>query len=122
MEIKGKLSKVLPVVTGQGRNGEWKKQEFVIDLEGTFSRKACFSVWGDKVNVESLMEGSMLNVFFDVESREYNGKWFTNLTAWKVETDGESQQTPQAPPHMPPLESYKPEDMGELPVKDDLPF
>jgi len=120
MEIKGRLSKVLPVLTGQGRNGEWKKQEFVIDMEGgAFPRKACFSVWGDKVNVESLMEGSMLNVFFDVESREFNGKWYTNLTAWKVETAGENQQSP---PSMPPLETYQSDDMGGLPMKDDLPF
>ena len=117
MEIKGKLVKVLPAQTGQGRNGEWKRQEFVIELEGTFPRKVCISSWGDKVNVESLTEGSMLNVFFDVESREFNGKWYTNLTAWKIETVGENQQ---APPLMPPMEIYQPDDVP--PVKDDLPF
>jgi hypothetical protein len=118
MEIKGRLSKVMPAQTGQGRNGEWKKQEFVIELEGTYPRKVCISSWGDKVNVDSFVEGSMLNVSFDIESREFNGKWYTNLTAWKVETGGENQQ---APPPMPPIETYQP-DMDVPPMKDDLPF
>ena len=119
MEIKGRLVKVLPVQTGQGRSGEWKKQEFVIELEGggSFPRKACLSAWGDKVNVGALIEGSMLNVSFDIESREFNGKWYTNLTAWKVETTDDNQQPP---PSMPPMEMYQPE--MEAPVKDDLPF
>jgi hypothetical protein len=118
MEIKGRLVKVLPVQTGQGRNGEWKRQEFVIELEGTYPRKVCISAWGDKVNVGSLVEGTMLNVFFDVESREFNGKWYTNLTAWKVEAADENQQVP---PPMSPMDTYQP-DMDMPPMKDDLPF
>ena len=117
MEIKGKLVKMLPLQTGQGRNGEWKKQEFVIELEGTYPRKVCISAWGDKVNIGSLVEGAILNVSFDVESREFNGKWYTNLTAWKVETVGDNLQ--DVPP-MPPMESYQ-SDM-DIPMKDDLPF
>ena len=120
MEIKGRLSRVLPAQTGQGRNGEWKKQGFVIDLEGTYPKKVCFQVWGDKVNVGSLIVGDMINVFFDPESREFNEKWYTDLTAWKVETAGESQQA--TPPPMPPLETYQPDDMGGSQIKDDLPF
>ena len=117
MEIKGKLVKVLPPMTGQGRNGEWKKQDFVIELEGsTYSRKVCLTAWGDKVNVESLTEGSTLNVFFEIESREYQGKWFTNLTAWKVEIVEGSQQVPP----MPPMDVYDAENVP--PVNDDLPF
>ena len=128
MEIKGRLVKILPPITGQGRNGEWKKQEFVIELEGTtYPRKVCISTWGDKVNVESLVEGSLLNVFFDVESREYQGKWFTNVTAWKVEVVEDSQQTSSTAseqsvptPPMPSIEEY---DADEAPqAKDDLPF
>jgi len=119
MEIKGRLVTVLPVQTGQGKNGEWKRQEFVIELEGTtYPRKVCISAWGDKVNVGTLVEGSMLNVSFDIESREFNGKWYTNLTAWKVEQAGDSQQDA---PSMPPMEAYQP-DMDLPPMKDDLPF
>jgi len=117
MEIKGRLVKVLAAQTGQGRNGEWKKQDFVIELEGTYPRKVCFTVWSDKVNIESQIEGTMLNVYFDAESREYQGKWFTNLTAWKIESAADSQQN--APP-MPPMESYQPDMIP--PENEILPF
>jgi len=117
MEIKGRLVKVLPAQTGQGRNGEWKKQEFVIELEGTYPKSVCISVWNDKVNVGSFVEGTMLNVFFDVESREFQGKWFTNLTAWKVETTEDSLQSVP----LPPIEAYQP-DMDAPPMPDNPPF
>ena len=126
MEIKGKLVKVLPPVTGQGRNGEWKRQEFVIELDGTYPRKVCISTWGDKVNVEALPEGSVLNVFYDLESREYMGKWYTSVTAWKVEIveEGSPQQQPvsaeQSPFDQPP-QSFEVGSEEEEP-KDDLPF
>lgn len=121
MEIKGRLVQKLPVQTGQGKNGEWKKQEFVIELEGTYPKKVCISSWGEKVNVDSLIDGSYINVFFDIESREFNGKWYTNLTAWKVESAGD---TPQSLPPVPPIETYNP-DMDMPPMKGlegDMPF
>jgi len=120
MEIKGKLVKILPPLTGQGKNGEWKKQEFVIELDGTYPRKVCISTWGDKVNVDALIEGSVLNVHFDIESREYQGKWFTNVTAWKVETlEGGGESMPMQQPAT-PTEVYEVAD--EPQEKDDLPF
>ena len=121
MEIKGKLVQKLPVQTGQGKNGEWKRQEFIIEQEGSYSKKACISTWGDKVNVDALAEGEYVNVFFDVESREFNGKWYTNLTAWKIESAVASQ--PSMPP-TPPIESYNP-DTDIPPMRDgdgDMPF
>ena len=118
MEIKGRLVKILPVQTGQGKNGEWKKQDFVIEQEGTYSRKVCISVWGDKIDMKQLVEGAMLNVSIDIESREFNDKWYTNVTAWKVETAGNDQQS--APP-LPPIDVYQP-DADFPPMKDDLPF
>jgi hypothetical protein len=118
MEIKGRLVRILPAQTGQGRNGEWKKQGFVIETEGTYPKKVHFQVWNDKVNVGSFATESMINVFFDPESREFQEKWYTDLTAWKVDTaDGSIQNIPP----MPPIETYQP-DMDVPPVKDDLPF
>ena len=119
MEIKGKLFKILAPITGQGKSGEWKKQDFVIELESSsnYPRRACFTVWGDKVNVDALVEDAVVNVFFDIESREYQDKWFTNLTAWRVDVEG-GLQTPQPQQPMPTMEVY---DAEEAP-KDDLPF
>lgn len=118
MEIQGRLIQILPVQTGQGRNGEWKKQEFVLEMEGTYPKKVCISVWGDKVNVSALTIGSMLNASIDIESREFNGKWYTNVTAWKVE---EAKGDSSAMPPLPPMDAYEPE--GNFPpANDDLPF
>ena len=118
-------------MTGQGKNGEWKKQEFVIEQEGTYPKKACISTWGDKVNIDDLaeksimVEGAMLNVFFDIESREYQGKWFTNLTAWKAEPAADGQPPMSPMPPMPPMETYN-SGMSDIPSgkeeDSDLPF
>ena len=119
MEIKGRLVKILPVQSGQGRNGEWKKQDIVLEMDGTYPKKVCVTLWGDKVNVSSLVEGTMLNASIDIESREFNGKWYTNVTAWKVEPVGNGQQAP--PP--PPFDSYEDSPgFGSSGPNDDLPF
>jgi hypothetical protein len=117
MEITGKVFKMLPLVTGQGKNGEWKKQEFVIEIEsGQFPKKVCLSLWGDKIDQASIIEGETVKVFFDIESREYNGRWFTEARAWRVEK-GSNMAQPGAPveeAYNPPLEPGSP--------ADDLPF
>lgn len=117
MELKGRLVQKLPVVTGQGRNGEWKKQDVVLETEGTYPKKVCITVWGDRVNVAALAEGSMLNASIDIESREYNGKWFTNVTAWKIEAAGETQDSQ---PPLPPMDAYDAPGLSNAP--DDMPF
>ncbi|MDR1668060.1 MAG: DUF3127 domain-containing protein [Bacteroidales bacterium] len=120
MEIKGKLFKKMPVQTGQGRNGEWKKQEIILEQEGTYPRKVCVAVWGDKLDIASIAEGTMLNVTVDVESREWNDKWYTDLKAWKIDVL-DANQSPQSgsgdyPPPPPPPPSF------ESGQPDDLPF
>ena len=111
MELTGKLVQVLPLQTGTGKNGQWKKQDIILETEGTYPKKVCISIWGDKINESQLKQGNMLTVQFDVESREYNGRWYTDVKAWKVEAGktGGSQQ-PQD------MEGYAEES------KDDLPF
>ena len=84
MEISGRLVEVLPIQTGEGKNGVWKKQDIILELEGTPPKKLCIGFWNDKI-ISDLMEGSMLKIFFEIDSREYNEKWFTNLKGWKVE-------------------------------------
>ncbi len=84
MDISGKLIQLLPAQTGQGKNGAWKKQEFVIETGDTYPKKVCIAAWGDKIDLNSFKIGDALDVSFDVESREYNGKWYTDVKAWKV--------------------------------------
>ncbi|MCC5933123.1 MAG: DUF3127 domain-containing protein [Candidatus Cyclonatronum sp.] len=121
LEIKGTLQQILPVQSGQGRNGPWQKQDFVIQTPGQYPKKVCFTMWGEKANIlQSFSAGQELNVAFDVESREYNGKWYTDCKAWKVEAAG---STPQS--GMPASDDIPPLDDHDLPSMDDdgdLPF
>jgi hypothetical protein len=117
MEITGKVFKMLPLVTGQGKNGEWRKQEFVIEIEsGQFPKKVCLSLWGDKIDQAAITEGETVKAFFDLESREYNGRWFTEARAWRVEKGNNVAQSASAVEEAfnPPLETESP--------TDDLPF
>jgi len=88
MEIIGKLIEILPIQTGEGKNGGvWKKQDIILEIEGTdatVSKRLCFALWNDRINPD-LMEGSTLRVSFEIDSREHNSKWYTNLWAREVE-------------------------------------
>jgi hypothetical protein len=100
MELKGKVIQLLPLVTGEGKKGQWKKQEFIVETQTQYPKKVCLSLWGEKVDQYSLAVGDMVNASVDLESREYNGRWFTEARAWKVEKSGNggSASAPTAPP------------------------
>lgn len=116
MEIKAKIIQILPLQTGEGKNGKWRKQDIIVETEGQIPRKICVSIWGDKINESILKTGNFLNIAFDVESREYNGRWYTDVKAWRTELVGAS--TPASSDNsMPPI---PPEE--ELPGDMDLPF
>ena len=84
MDISGKIIQLLPAQEGQGKNGTWKKQEFILETGDTYPKKVCIAVWGDKIDIKSFKMGDAIDVSFDVESREYNGKWYTDVKAWRV--------------------------------------
>ncbi len=83
MEFEGTVYKVLPLVKGTSQRGEWMKQEVVFELPGEFNRKICVGFWGDKAHdAGALREGEKVAVSINVESREYNGRWFTGARGW----------------------------------------
>ena len=88
MQITAKLIQVLALQTGSGKNGPWKKQDIIVETDGAYPKKICVSIWGDKIDEKQLRTGAMLKIDFDVESREYNGRWYTDVKAWKVEAAG----------------------------------
>jgi len=115
MEIKAKLIQVLPLQTGESKNGKWKKQDIIVESDGQVPRKICISLWGDKINEPLLKLGNILNIWFDVESREYNGRWYTDVKAWRMELAGSA--APATNDNTPPFPSEE-----ELPPEMDLPF
>jgi hypothetical protein len=114
MEITGRILKLLTLQSGEGKNGTWKKQEFILETSAQIPRKICFSLWGDKIDQFKLAEGDEAEVSFDLESREFNNRWYTEAKAWKIVKKG-AGQAPAAEPDLPP--GY-----FEMPAGDDMPF
>jgi len=85
MEIKGKITHVLEPVTGTSEKGDWKKQTFVLLTEGEYPKQIAFDVFKDKIPAPKVND--IVSVSINLESREYSGKWYTNITAWKIETN-----------------------------------
>ena len=87
LELIGKLVKILPEVTGQGKNGPWNKQEFVLEtLDTQYPKKVCMTAWGDKAgDLKQFADGDLIKATFSPESREYNERWYTELRAYRIE-------------------------------------
>jgi hypothetical protein len=114
MEITGTVVSLLPMQTGQGKNGVWKKQEFILETPGQYPKKVCLSLWGEKVDENRIAVGERITASINIESREYNGRWYTDVRAWKIAKGGGQQQ--EAPPMN---ESFAPDASSG---SDDLPF
>ncbi|MEG0948743.1 MAG: DUF3127 domain-containing protein [Bacteroidales bacterium] len=125
MEIKGRIIQILPLVTGVSSKGEWKKQDYILETEAQYPKKVCFNAWGDKVDQFAIREGEELIVSIDIESREFNGRWYTDVRAWKVDraqaaTADAAPQSFAAP--FPPQEYFNPQQAAGNNSTDDLPF
>lgn len=129
MEIQGKVVKVLPLQSGDNARGGWKKQDFILETPGEYPKQVCISLWGDKIDQTPLTEGEEITASINVESREFNERWYTDVKAWKIQKGFvESTSAPQAytpkpaaqntPP--PPSMSDMPQESDDL--DDDLPF
>ena len=91
MEITGEIIECLPVKSGQSTNGEWRKQEYVLQTDGQYPKKSCFRAWGEKSEQFAIKEGETVQVSIDLESREYNGRWYTDVKAWRVSRGGSDE-------------------------------
>lgn len=86
MEVTGKIIVALPEISGVSKAGNpWKKREYVLETIESYPRKIYFDLFGDKADQFPLQVGQTVKLSFDIESREYNGRWFTSIRGWKVE-------------------------------------
>ena len=85
MELQGKVIAVLPGRSGVSARGEWKSQSFVIETHDSFPRKMVFDVFGEeRLTRFNIQLGQEVNVSFDIDAHEYNGRWFNNIRAFDV--------------------------------------
>ncbi|MBR6092761.1 MAG: DUF3127 domain-containing protein [Bacteroidales bacterium] len=131
MEIIGKVLQLGTLTEGNSPRGPWKKQELIIETLEQFPKKVCLTCWGDRVNdANSFFVGQTIKAQIRIESREFNGKWYTDVTAFRLDLDqpvaqqplGQMQQPNQMqqqplPPMPPANDEYFASDNG-----DDLPF
>lgn len=87
MEIVGKIIQVLPEQGGTSKNGNpWKLQSYVLETQEQYPRKVCFEVFGeDRIKSNPCKLDDVVTVSFDIESREFNGRWYTSIRAWRIQ-------------------------------------
>ena len=129
MEIVGKVVQLGTLIEGNSPRGPWKKQELIIETVEQYPKKICLLCWNERVNdANSFFVGQTIKAQISIESREFNGKWYTDVRAFRFDLEQPAQQPAaqpmnQMPPQMPqqPLppmnEEYFASDNG-----DDLPF
>lgn len=123
MDITGIIIQILPEQRFNGKNGEVVKNQFVIEHGGQYKKKAVFGVLGeDKWKQMNVVQGADVQVSFDVDAREWNGKWFGELLAWRVQNvNGQQQQTAQSASPTPVQQTQIPQD-GSHVDDSSLPF
>ena len=121
LQIEGKVVQILEEQSGTGKNGPWRKQEFILETQDQYPKKVCITQWGDKIDEFNVQQGEQLTAHVDIQSREYNGRWYTDVKAWKIER-GQNTQTQGAPPEDDvPFNDEEPTiDMSD--IDDEAPF
>lgn len=122
MEIKGKIIHILPLQEGVSKAGNpWKKQEYVLETTEQYPKKVCFDLFGDKADQYRAEIGDDVTLSFDIESREYNGRWFTSIRGWKLEKNVTDATVPPVA-DVPPMTVDMPPFPAASDNNDDLPF
>ena len=136
LELEGTLRHKLASQQGTSARGAWAKQEFILEYpDGNFTAQACFTAFGqDKVaELDKYQVGDRIKVSFTLKSREYNGRWYTDVSVWRIApaVQGAAPAAPVAAPvaapaaAAPAFESIPAptlDDMPSDPQEDDLPF
>lgn len=118
LELTGLVIEKLKQEEGVSKAGKpWSKQDFVIETEEQYPKKVCFTLFGDKTDLISRIDnGERVCVKFSIDSKEFNGRWFSNINAFGVDVvlsddRGESN-----------IDALKKKDSTSKPEDDDLPF
>lgn len=134
LNISGIVLNILPLQTGTSKAGnQWQKQDFILETGGQYPRKVCVCLFGDNVDKFPLQVGQSVTASVDIESREFNNRWYTDVRAWNVVyNDQQSAPAPTAtaPTAQPAPAAAKTQTKGttaQAPAgapaaADDLPF
>lgn len=133
MEVKLRITHDLPLESGVGKTSgkEWRKKSYVGETIENYPKKVNFEIWNDFIDKSPQCQiDKTYVVHFDIESSEFNGRWYTRIKAWKIEEEGAVQPQPQAqqlPQSMPAIDTALQYESGwgtssNLEESTDLPF
>lgn len=121
LNISGIVLNILPLQTGTSKAGnQWQKQDFILETGGQYPRKVCICLFGDNVEKFPLAVGQSVTASVNIESREFNGRWYTDVRAWNVVYNGLQQGAPAPAPTATAPTAQAP--AGAPAAADDLPF
>lgn len=121
MEVTGKIIVALPEQSGTSKAGNtWKKRNYVLETQDNYPSKIAFEFFGERADQYPLNVGDMVKLSFDIDSHEYQGRWFTSIRGWKAEKADAAGATTAgaAPVPTPPAPTFTP----SADPNDDLPF
>ena len=120
MEFEGTVYKIMPVTKGTSARGDWQRQDVVFEMQdGAYTRKICVTFFNRPADVARHKEGATYSDSVNIESREYNGRWYTDIRAWRIQP--RQAEAPAPMPDMPPL-GEEPSYASTPAEVDDLPF
>ena len=99
MEINGKIIAVLPLKSGisQSSGKTWMTQDYVLETVEEYPKRVCFNVFGeDRIKEAAIQVGMEVKIQIEIDAREYQGKWYNQVRAWKIENVGPAPM-PAAP-------------------------
>lgn len=118
MEIQGIIQEILEPQVFNGKNGEFKKFGFILETQGQYPKKIHMQTYGeDKWNSMNVQQGQVAIVSFDVSSKLWNGRWFTQCECWRVVTPQTQQTQQQVQANV-----VQPTPQPQQAAQDDLPF
>ena len=89
MQLSAKLLQILPVQSGTGKNGPWQKHTLIVEALDQYHNQICLTIWGDQIDISKIKIGDQLTFNYFIQSKEYNGKWYTNIIATEFETEAD---------------------------------
>ncbi|MFI3302994.1 MAG: DUF3127 domain-containing protein [Rikenellaceae bacterium] len=126
MEFEGTVFQILPAASGTSARGEWQRQEVIFEMQdGAYARKVAVTFFNKPNDVAGLKIGATYTVSFNIESREYQGRYYTNVTAWRVQPKQMEAPAPApAPAAAPVMPTAEPSFAASTASEevDDLPF
>lgn len=135
MEITGKVVRLGGLTEGTSARGPWRKQDLIIETDEQYPKTVCLTCWTNQIDeIQNMVPGQAIKAQIDISSREFNGKWYTDVRVWRFDpvtapannTAAAPQPAPQAMHQTPPAPAAQgdgPEEyFGASDNGDDLPF